>query len=73
MEGFPSAVLARQRRMKRISRVLFGLAVMMVLLPVVVGLFGFTVGLPVALVVPFLVVAGIIAQVRSDQIGSSSP
>lgn len=48
------------------ARAFFVLAVMTVFVPVVVGLFGHNTGMPIGLIVAFLMMTGIVIQARSD-------
>lgn len=56
--------------MKRFAKILFILAVLTVLAPVVLGLLGLTADLPVGLVAPCLIVMGTVLQIRSDPVYS---
>lgn len=54
MKEFPPVAFVRKLRMKRAARVFFVLSIMTVLVPVVVGLFGHNTGMPIGLIVVFL-------------------
>lgn len=66
MESFPPTAFVRQRKMKRIARVFFVVAVLAVATPVVAGLLGYNTDLPIGLIVACLMVVGVIIQARSD-------
>jgi hypothetical protein len=66
MDRFPESSLIRQRKMKRLAKVCFALALVAVALPVVVGLLGMNLALPMGLLVAILLIVGVILWTRSD-------
>lgn len=66
MESYPPAALARQGKLKIVARGFFGLSLLAVLTPVIIGLFGYDRAFPSVLVAPILLVIGVIIQTRSD-------
>lgn len=68
MEVFPPAAFGRQRRMKRVARCIFAVAVLTVFLPLVAGLFNQNIALPIGVIVAALMMIGVVIQARSDPI-----
>ncbi|KNC20374.1 hypothetical protein AC792_01070 [Arthrobacter sp. RIT-PI-e] len=68
MVDFSPAAFARQRTMKRVARCFFAFAVLTVLMPLILGLFGHNTALPIGLVVAALMMIGVVIQARSDPV-----
>lgn len=66
MDDIAEPALIRQRKMKRLAKALFALAVLAVVLPVLMGLLGNNLAVPVSLLVAILMIAGVITWTRSD-------
>lgn len=68
MDAFSPSAVVRQRKMKRVAKTFFALAVMTVATPAMLGFFGIITELPLGLMVAFLMVIGIVIQARSDPV-----
>jgi hypothetical protein len=73
VEDFPPAAFVRQRRMKRVARRFFALAVLTVFMPLIVGLFDYDIALPIGVIVAALMMIGVVIQARSDPIYARRP
>ncbi|WP_299170017.1 hypothetical protein [uncultured Arthrobacter sp.] len=66
MDDILEPALVRQRKMKRLAKALFALAVLAVVLPVLMGLLGNNLAVPVSLLAAVLIIVGVIIWIRSD-------
>ncbi|NMR31851.1 hypothetical protein [Crystallibacter degradans] len=66
MDQFPESSLMRQRKMKRLAKACFALVLVAVALPVLMGLLGMNLTLPMSLVAVILLIVGVIIWTRSD-------
>ncbi|QTG81548.1 cytochrome d ubiquinol oxidase subunit II [Arthrobacter crystallopoietes] len=66
MDQFPESSLMRQRKMKRLAKACFALVLVAVALPVLMGLLGMNLTLPMSLLAVILLIVGVIIWTRSD-------